>query len=587
MKYKSLFDIWQTVCHKYKDSVAFLDNKNGLKITYKQSFRILCFLSQKLKEFGLERFDHVSLFASNSPYWLIVEQAVITLGGVIIAKSPEIIISELEYVYEQSDSKILITDSVEILKGISSKNDIKFVLYMGEATDCILENENKIYFLSEILRELTDDTPLKTEWQDFPDDIAYISYTSGTSSQPKGAMLKNMGMACVLEQLEMTKIADIGQTAVVTCHISSMGWKAENLIYWLLGCQTVYTHYCEFYETIKKFKPDYFQIPPKILQTIHTKLSDNLNEQNFLFQKLFNIAFAISKSILKGERRVPFLSKIDGFIKKSFDLLFYKKIRNSMFKDNVLMDVGSAPLPRKLEDFYQIIGIRIVQSYGATETTGIVIGNTVQSQKEHPYSVGVPYKYNEIRIVNPETKEEVKKGNSGLLQIKGPAILQSYYKNEEATKKALVSDGFYNTGDICVRDKDGYITILSRCDDVLVLTNGYNVYTRLLENEVKDSEYINQIVIVGHAKPYLTALVVVNPDKCSNNPDFKEFLLDHLNEKIKRKDKYKYYEKLKDIYICPEDFTVENGLIAANTMKILYNAVYEKYGNVIESMYRK
>ena len=132
-------------------------------------------------------------------------------------------------------------------------------------------------------------------------------------------------------------------------------------------------------------------------------------------------------------------------------------------------------------------------------------------------------KGNTVKLVNPKTLQEVSKGQTGLLLIKGLSVLTGYYKNEEANQKSLLPDDYYKTGDLAVEDKDGYITILSRCDDVIVLTNGYNVYTRLLENEVKTSEFIEQTVIIGQGKPYITAIIVLNKKACDN------WLSEHIN----------------------------------------------------------
>ena len=114
-KYKSLFDVWQDSCKKYSELTAFSDNKEEVNITYKQAFRELCFLAQEFQKLGLKRYDHVCLFACNTPRWLIIEQSVITLGAVCVSKTSEINIKELDYVFNNSDSVVLITDKKDII----------------------------------------------------------------------------------------------------------------------------------------------------------------------------------------------------------------------------------------------------------------------------------------------------------------------------------------------------------------------------------------------------------------------------------------------------------------------------------------
>lgn len=606
-KYKSLFDLWKQSCEKYSDLVLFTDNKENVQITYKQAFREVCFLAEKFKEFGIERFDHVCLFAINSPRWLIVEQAVITLGAVCVSKTSEINIKELDYVFHNSESCVLITDNEEIIKHFISTDEnflknIKFVLYTGESSE--FSEISKVYKLSDILSDLTEETEVKTDWVENPEDTAYINYTSGTSSMPKGAMLPNVGMSYVAEQLQYFNDIKTGKTFVVTFPLSSAGGKSFNILCLSMGCRIMYTQYKEFYEVIEKYQPEYLHCAPKIMQTIHSKLIANVKERGLLFELIYNSAFALSKILLQLERnwiykkKIEFLKGIINPIKRILDKTVYKKVRNSFIKDESIIFVGSAHLAKPLEDYFEIIGIPLVQHYGLTETTGLAVSNTIQSQKERPYTVGIAFEGTVISIIDPEIHKELPYGQVGLITLGGPEIMKGYYKNPEATKKGLLENGYLNTGDLGYVDKDGYLVVLSRYDDVIVLSNGYNVYTPLLENEAKDSEFVNQLVIVGHGKPYMASLIVLDKEQykiwCdknnmkniepNKNEAFKKFLIEHINEKIKRKNDYRYYEKIKKVYFLKDEFTVENGMLTG-TMKVKYRKICNTYQNEIEKLY--
>lgn len=608
MGYKSLFDIWKQSAEKYTDRIALTDNSEGMNISYKEAFRRICFIASKFQKFGLQRFDNVSLFMVNSPEWLIIEQAIITNGAVCVAKSSEIVMSELDYVFHNSNSVALITDSEQVLEYFINLTNvpkfidsIKFVIYTGKSP---ILNHPKIYKLQDIISELKEDTELKTDWVENPDDTAYINYTSGTSSSPKGAMLPNYGMVYVAEELQKFNNIKEGNTFVVTFPLSSAGGKSFNILCLANGCRIMYTPYKEFYDVIKKYKPDYLHCAPKIIQTMHSKLMDEVKQKGALFECFYNITYNFSKYILTFERKyfykdkMLFLCPLIELIKSLADRFIYKEVRNTLLKDSTIVFVGSAHLAKPLEDFLQIINIKHVQHYGLTETTGLDVSNTIESQKKHPYTVGIPFKSTVIRIIDPETHKEMNKGEIGLITLQGPEILKAYYKNEEATNKAILEGHFLNTGDLGYIDEDGYLIVLSRYDDVIVMSNGYNVYTPLLENEAKDSEFVNQIAIAGHGKPYLTAIIVLNNNEyqnwCKNNnitnieanknPDFKKFLIEHLNEKIKRKNNHKYYEKLKDVYFTDKEFTFENGMLTA-TMKLKYRKIINTYQKEIDSMY--
>lgn len=600
MKYTSLIEIWKDSGSKYPNTVAFSDNESKIQITYKQAYREVCFLAEKFKDFGISEFDRVCLFAKNQPEWLIIEQAVITLGAVCVAKTSEIDINELIWVFENSESSALITDSTDLINHFIKKdgflNNIKFVLYIGN-DDSITFNSDKILRLKEIISQLNDDTQLKTDWVENPENIAYINYTSGTSSMPKGAMLRNKSMAYVVEELQKFCNITEGEKFVVTFPLSSAGGKSFNLVCFSKGCTLIYTAYKDFYDVISKYKPKYLHCAPKIIQTMHLKLIQQVKQKGLLFEKMFNLSVSISKVLLNIKRK---RINIFNFIDKLLDKLVYKQIRNTLVEDKTIIFVGSAHLAKPLEDFFEIIGIPLIQHFGLTETTGLDVSNTFKSQKLHPYTVGVSFSQTKIRILNPETREELNAGEIGLITLTGPEILTGYYKNEEATKKALIAPNCLNTGDLGFVDKHGYLTVLSRYDDVIVLSNGYNVFTPLIENEAKDSEFISQIVIVGHGEPYLAALIVLNNNEyeswckennClgiqpNDNTNFKEFLIEDLNEKIKRKNNYKYYEKLKKVYFLKEEFTVQNELLTS-TLKVKHSKVCKKYAEEISNMYKE
>ena len=603
-KYKSLFDLWKKTCGKYQDNIAFTDNINSIEITYKQAFNELCFLIEKLSKLGLKKADNVCLFAANCPRWLIIEQAIITLGGVCVSKTSEINIKELNFVFENSDCIALITDSSEVIdyffdNNSKNINNLKFIIYTGENKN--FKNIKNVIFLSDILSELDSEKEknLITDWEENPEDIAYINYTSGTSASPKGAMLPNVGMSYVVEELQKFNKIKPDKKFIVTFPLSSAGGKSFVLLCFSEGCKVIFTKYKDFYNVIDREKPDYLHCAPKIMQTIHSKLMEEVNKKGLIFSKLYHIAFCISQVILKLERNKTNLFLIKK-IKQIIDKKIYKPIRNKLFKDEIIIFVGSAHLAKPLEDYYDIISIPLIQHYGLTETTGLAVSNTLESQKEHYYTVGVAFEGTTIRIIDPETHKELKPNEIGLITLGGIEIMKGYYKNPEATSKALLENNFLNTGDLGYVDKDGYLMVLSRYDDVIVMSNGYNVFTPLLENEAKDSEYIKQLIIVGHGKPYLSALAVledkqysdwceknhINKSEPNNNEAFKQFIIEHLNEKIRRKNDFRYFEKLKKIYFLKEEFTVDNGLLTT-TLKTKYKAVCKKYEKEIENLYKE
>ena len=285
-------------------------------------------------------------------------------------------------------------------------------------------------------------------------------------------------------------------------------------------------------------------------------------------------------------------------VKKFQDKVIYKKIRNQYIQDSTILAIGSASFANTAEDFYSILGIHVAQDYGMTETTGIATHATLQDQIERPYTVGRPFSKTEFKIVDPETKKVLKPMEKGILMLKGPNVMKGYYNNPEATSKALSEDGWLTTGDLAYLYPDNYLVILSRYDDVIVLMNGYNVFAPPIQDQINSLDYINQTIVVGHGKPYLSALIFLNKDLyekwCSEqlkqicdpnfNEEFKNFLLEQINTSISQKNHYHYYEKIKNIYFVKEGFSEENGFLT-NTLKIKYRKVCEVYQDIIDSLY--
>lgn len=600
-KYNSLADIWEKSCKEYSSLTAFSDKDSKTTITYQEAYNLLSFLKKEFIELNVKESDNISLFAFNSPYWLIIEQAVISAGGVCVSKTSQVGTKELDYVYYNAECCALITDSLEVINYFKNKdsdflNKNKFVLYLGEESIC---NDSDIISFKQLLQKYKNENNDKKDIKDNGKNIAYINYTSGTSSNPKGAMLPNDGMAYVVEELQKFCEIKKGSTFIVTFPLSSAGGKSFNLLCFSKGCKLIYTQYSDFFDVIEKYRPDYLHCAPKILQTMYQKMLNYVGSKGFFFKTAYNIAFKISKDILKCEIKSQKTNALNQKIKNFLDGLIYKSVRNYLFKDKIVLFVGSAHLAPALEDFFRIINVPLIQHYGLTETTGLAVSNTIESQQKYPYTVGIAFEGTKIEIIDPQTKKELPPNEIGLITLSGPEILKGYYNNIQATQKALIKENCLNTGDLGYVNNEGYLTVLTRYDDVVVLSNGYNIFTPLLENEAKDSQFISQIIIAGHGKPYLCALVVLNNAKyntwcknnginiCNpnNNKEFSGFLIEHLNEKIKRKDDFKYYEKLKKIYFITEDFSIENDMLT-NTLKVKRNKICKLYNKEIENLYK-
>lgn len=615
MAYTSLFDLWKQSSEKFKDKIALSDGSGKVQISYRRAFKEICYFASLYSSWGIQSSDKVCIFSENNPHWLLLEQAAITLGAVSVAKNSMNSIEELDYVFHNSDSVALISDKLEIINYFLDLdkdflNKVKFVLYVGTEDTSGLHPDIKLF--DDVFKNFDENAEIFTDYKNNPEDVCYIHYTSGTSSKPKGAILVNEGMYYQVEEIQRFLDGYRPQTFIATFPLASAGGKCFNLFCVSIGCKIVYTPYKNFFDLVVEKRPDFLHCAPKIMMTLYGNYLAKIEEQGPVFKLLFNLSKKITMFLIKMQRNIykkrPANTESKGFgkvlenildsLRKVQDKLIYKKIRNFFLKDGMLIAVGSASLAKEAEDFYNIIGVDIVQHYGMTETTGLTTHATVKDQKERPYTVGIFFSRTKFKIVDPETSEILGPDQTGLLLIQGPEVTKGYYNNEEATKKALTEDGWLITGDLARYSSDKYVTILSRYDDVIVMMNGYNVYAPLLQDQANSSPFVHQMVVVGHGKPYLSGLVVLNIDEydkwCrakgitvdpNNNEEFKVYLIDELNKLISKKEHHHYFEKIKKVYFLKDEFTVANGTLT-NTLKIKYRKICDIYRDEIENMYK-
>ncbi|MGN0005573.1 MAG: AMP-binding protein [Candidatus Gastranaerophilaceae bacterium] len=617
MNYETLFDIWKRSAELYPERIALSDVSGLTKISFKVAFNEICCIAEFFKRKNIIKGDKVCIFAENSPHWLLLEQASICLGAISVAKSSQKSLDELDYVYNDSESNVFICDKPDVINFFVEKypdflTRNKVIIYTG--TDEQYRKNDKIFYFEDILKDFCPDKIYFNDFNNKPDDLCYIHYTSGTSSSPKGAMLTNYGMAYSVDEMHNFLKDFNPKTFVASFPLASAGGKTLNLYAVSKGCTIYYTPYSNYFEAIEKIQPDLLHCAPKIMITMYGKFMEYIHSRGEQFEKFFNFNYEIALKLIKIQRFFyskrqtnitpnginGFCEKILNSIRKIQHYLVFKQIKNSILKDDTLICVGSASLAKQAEDFFNVIGVDIAQHYGMTETTGLTTQATVQDQKERPYTCGVFFSKTQFKIVNPETKEPVQPNEAGLLMLKGPNILKGYFNKPEATKKALTSDDWFITGDLAYYTKDNYIGILSRYDDVIVMMNGYNVYAPLLQDQVGSSKYVQQNVVAGQGKPYLCGLVVPNREEYLNwckesnrfiyenlNEDkqFKEFLLNELNCLISKKKCHQYFEKLKYLYFLDKEFSIEDGTLT-DTFKIKYRKICDMYKNEIDNLYK-
>lgn len=595
---QSIVDLWKYYSVDYANIDVVIDKYSNIKLTYREFYEKIKLLSGGLQYLGLNKGEHICLFSENSAKWLLSDQAVLFAGGVNAVRGSAASAEELEYILEHSDSIGLIAENFSVISKLKNSpkfSQLKFVIILSND-----ETPENVYNLDKVI-ELGKTNPYKpVEIQ--TDDLATLIYTSGTTGRPKGVMLSHKNLLSQVKAVNKRLFFEKGKTVLSvlpTWH--SYERTAE---YFLLSCglTLTYTNLLNLKDDIKKTKPDYFISVPRIWEAFYNGILTELEKQPAKKKKFIQNLLKISEKYIKSKRiaknfdvsnvNPPLISRLNAAYKalmlypfhKFADKAVYSQIRFA-FGGNLQQGItGGGAIARHLDDFYEIIGINVINGYGLTETSPILAANSLE--KNLRGSVGRPLDKTELRIVDPEIFTSLGRLKTGVVMAKGPQVMKGYYKNSEETEKILSDDGWINTGDLGWITDNGELVLTGRAKDIIVLSNGENIEPYPIEEACLKSPLIEQIMLVGQDKASLGALVVPHSGiKHHNSAEVQKLFKQELTNCVQSRKNFRPFERIQYFRLLEEPFTVDNGLMT-QTMKLKKNEIQKRYASLIEEMFR-
>ena len=462
-------------------------------------------LALGLVALGYEPGDKLAILADNRPEWLYSELAIQSLGGAAVGIFPDSHVDQVKYIIDHSDAVFLIvedqeqTDKFLELKEACPKvryvivDDMKGMRYYDDPLLISLQKVQKMG------RDLGQETPglfEKCVAGLTEDTVALIAYTSGTTGLPKGAMLthRNMvKMAASYDQIDPAYPTDN--------HVSflPLPWVGEQMtaVAWNLYRGFV-VNFPEKIETvaenIREVGPEILFAPPRFWERIcsdmQVRIQDAVWIKRFFYKMCMPIGYKAAEFRLASKKPslpVYLMDRICYF-------LLFRSLKNYFGLGNLRnVYTGGAALGPEIFNLFQALGVNIKQIYGQTETSGISVGHRNGDIKLT--TVGKPIPEMEIKI-----------SDSGEILSRGPTVFAGYYKNEKATKTALV-DGWLHSGDQGILDEDGHLVMIDRMKDVMQLVDGTKFSPQLIENKLKFSIYISEVVVVGKDRPFVAAMI--------------------------------------------------------------------------------
>jgi long-chain acyl-CoA synthetase len=515
------------------------------------------------------------------------------LGIINVPLYPSLTSDSIEYILNDSESKVIVVSTGfqlnKVQKVLENCRHLKHIIILNDHDDVsITDNLFTFAQIQEMGKSIQQNSPdlLKKSASEIKeDDVCTIIYTSGTTGEPKGVILTHQNIIsnvnAALDIFPITK-DDVFLSFLPLCHIFER--MAGYYTAFAAGCTIYYAESIEKVATnLLEAKPTLMTSVPRLFERIQSRIIKNVENQSVTKQKIFYWALNLGKQYFASRKvdSVPFALSAKY---KIADKLVFKKIRERTGGRLRFFISGGAALSKELGEFFEAAGIQIVEGYGLTESSPVITAN-----KPDDYKFGT--------VGKPLPGVEVKIAPDGEILARGPNIMKGYYKKKKETEETVIN-GWLHTGDIGTFDSDGFLLITDRKKHLFKTSAGKYIAPTPIENIFMASKYIDQFVLIGDKRMFLSALIVPDYEALKEYADAHKIPynneIDLTNNDLiykliesdmaKLQKKLANYERVRKFALLDKPFTIETGEITPS-LKIKRKVVEEKYNYLIEQMY--
>jgi long-chain acyl-CoA synthetase len=559
-------------------------------VTFADGQKEIASVGGGLRSLGLGAADRIAILSDPRYEWTIADYAILGGGSVVVpiyqTNSP----TECEFILRNSKTRAVITENAGQLAKIaeirSELPDLQHVIVIDpDGADLAAAGSGVISW--DDLKALATDSS-KAEWkaagaETKRHDLATLIYTSGTTGAPKGCMLTHDNLLHSIEVVEATGVLAPGDRIALFLPLAHILARVIQMCSTRLGVEIGYTSIATLMDDLADIQPTILPAVPRVFEKAHTRIRGQFDAATGAKGKLVHWALRVgtlrSKYVTRGRKVPPVLAAQHALAHK----LVFSKVHARFGGQLRLCVSGGAPLTREVHEFFLAVGLTICEGYGLTEGT--------------PLTLNMPDNLRVGSVGQPLTGIEVITAEDGELLARGRLIFQGYYENEEATAETKDSDGWLHTGDIGKVDRDGFVYITDRKKEIIITAGGKNVAPQPIEGMLKATPLISQALVYGDRKPYISALLAVDPldlegfaaeHKLSNDvfelistPQFLDAIkasIEHVNADLGQAYKIKKYR------ILPLDFTQPTGELTPS-LKLKRKVVSERYSKWIDEMY--
>jgi len=589
----------RTICEAFARSVRLSSEKTALQykdktgeykgITYGELDRLSGRLAGSLRELGVVQGDRVAIISYHGPEWVIADLAVIKLGAIVVPIYHTLTPSAMSYVLADAGCRLAFVENALMLASVDAVREdlpsLEHAVMFEDEGEC--RRETCLYISDMLDAGVQDDGPEIDFPLVSPDDIATIVYTSGTTGEPKGVILSHGNItsnALAVAAGFGVNSTDSFLSFLPLCHMLEKTCGYYSMLF--SGVTIAYAgDLTTIVDDVRKIRPTILIVVPRVVEKIYEAVEKKVLESSLVRRRMVYGAIQTLNERVNREymgEKIPALLRLRSFLADRLVAAKFRMIAGGRLR---LLVSGGAPLDRALAKTLLVLGFNILEGYGLTEASPVVASALPGNNRLG--TVGKPLDGITIKI-----------GDADEILVKGPNVMRGYFNKPEETAKVIDPGGWLHTGDQGRLDEQGNLIITGRIKELIVTSYGKNVAPVPIEAEITKSQYIDQALLYGDNRKYITALVV--PEKCAIEAYAQESnLIAAGYEELLKSSKIRdliageierttadraRYEKVKDFSLLPDSFTVANKLLTP-TLKLRRKRVIEKYGDAIAAMY--
>lgn len=542
---------------------------------------------------GLKSTDRLGILGENRPEWAYTDLATLCSRATVVTIYPSLPANQILYILKDSGVRIVVASNQaqaeKVLAVKAEAPELQHVVVMDDAAVFGTQTLSSVREVGRRALALDKDLIRRRAATVRPDDLATLIYTSGTTGDPKGVMLTHANIGsnvatCAREIFSLLGPDDAVLSFLPLCHVfERMGGQFVML---KRGVTIAYAESIESVaQNLLEIQPTILVSVPRIYEKVMGKVRDKVAAAPPARQKLFAFAERTGRAVFDARQAGESVSPWLALKYKIADALVLRTVRAGLGGRIRIAVSGGAALPKEIGLFFGSMGLTILEGYGLTETSPVISVNTPKNNRTG--SVGKPIDGVEVRIAG-----------DGEILTRGPHVMQGYFNKPEATAEVIDHQGYFHTGDIGRIDEDGYLYITDRKKDLIVTSAGKNIAPQPIENLMKAHPLIQELVMVGNARNYPTALVVPKFENLTRlaeqegitnisraeliaNPrviELMEQAIASLSGELAQ------YEKIKRITLIPHEFSIDAGELTP-TLKVKRRVVEARYKDLIDRMY--